>query len=118
MSYDYSEDDLVEAATEQVLLDLGWEVVTAWHNETLATDNDRNTGLLGRLKKSEVILERYLLQALEKHNPNLPANAYQQTIQTITSKVADKSIGAINKDKYEVFKSGIEVSYKNDKGLE
>ena len=118
MSYEYSEDGLVEAATEQVLLALGWDVVTAWHNETFATANDRNTGLLGRLKKSEVILERYLLQALEKLNPNLPASAYQQAIQFITGKMADKSIGAINKEKYESFKSGIEVSYKNDKGLE
>lgn len=118
MSYEYSEDGLVEAATEQVLLALGWDVVTAWHNETFATDNDRNTGLLGRFKKSEVILERYLLQALEKFNPDLPASAYQQAIQFITGKVADKSIGAINKEKYDGFKSGIEVSYKNDKGLE
>ena len=118
MSYEYSEDGLVEAATEQVLLALGWDVVTAWHNETFATANDRNTGLLGRFKKSEVILERYLLQALEKLNPNLPASAYQQAIQFITGKMADKSIGAINKEKYESFKSGIEVSYKNDKGLE
>ena len=100
MSYEYSEDGLVEAATEQVLLALGWDVVTAWHNETFATANDRNTGLLGRFKKSEVILERYLLQALEKLNPNLPASAYQQAIQFITGKMADKSIGAINKEKY------------------
>lgn len=118
MSYEYSEDGLVEAATEQVLLALGWDVVTAWHNETFATDNDRNTGLLGRFKKSEVILERYLLQALEKLNSDLPASAYQQAIQFVTGKVADKSIGAINKEKYDSFKSGIEVSYKNDRGLE
>ena len=60
MSYDYSEDGLVEESTQQVLEDLGWIVKTAWHNETFASKDDRSTGLLGRCDKSEVILERYL----------------------------------------------------------
>jgi type I restriction enzyme R subunit len=111
----YSEDGLVEAATQQVLLALGWEVVTAWHNENFAT-TDRTTGLLGRFNESEVILENYLLQALEKFNPNLPAAVYQQAIQSITSKIADKSIGAINKEKYDDFKQGVEVTYRDEKG--
>jgi type I restriction enzyme, R subunit len=29
MSYEYSEDALVETATQQVLVELGWEVATA-----------------------------------------------------------------------------------------
>jgi type I restriction enzyme R subunit len=33
MSYEYSEDGLVEAASEEVLLDLQWQVETAWHKE-------------------------------------------------------------------------------------
>lgn len=34
MSYEYSEDQLIEQATEEVLQELGWKVVTAWQNET------------------------------------------------------------------------------------
>ena len=34
MSYEYSEDALVETATQQVLEELGWKVVYAWKNET------------------------------------------------------------------------------------
>ena len=47
-------------------------VVTAWQNESFGED-----GLLGRDNKSEVILTRYLMQALEKLNPNLPKTAYR-----------------------------------------
>lgn len=30
MSYEYSEDGLIEQATQDVLKELGWEVVMAW----------------------------------------------------------------------------------------
>ena len=71
MSYEYSEDGLIEQATQDVLEELGWQVVTAWQNESFGAN-----GLLGRDNKSEVILRRYLIQALEKLNPNLPQTAY------------------------------------------
>ena len=67
MSYEYSEDGLVETATQQVLEELGWKVVYAWKNETLGED-----GLPGRETKSEVILRRYLLAALKRYNKDLP----------------------------------------------
>ena len=72
MSAEYNEDNLVEQATVDILSDIGWEVETAWHNETFGVD-----GLLGRQNKGEVILKRYLLAALEKLNPGLPASAYK-----------------------------------------
>ena len=68
MSYEYSEEGLVEKATEDVLNQLDWDVVTAWHNETFGKD-----GLLGRENKSQVILEKYLFPAFEKLNPDVPA---------------------------------------------
>jgi len=43
MSYEYSEDNLVEAAAQQALEDLGWQVEYAWTKETFGED-----GLLGR----------------------------------------------------------------------
>jgi type I restriction enzyme R subunit len=111
MSYEYSEDGLVENATQQVLEDLGWEVKTAWKKETFGQD-----GLLGRENKSEVILKRYLLQSLKNLNKDLPDIAYQQAIETIEQKQADKTLGRINKDKYELLKDGVPVSYTNDDG--
>jgi type I restriction enzyme R subunit len=111
MSYEYSEDGLVENATQQVLEDLGWEVKTAWKKESFGPD-----GLLGRDNKSEVILKRYLLQALKNLNEGLPDTAYQQAIETIEQKQADKTLGRINKEKYHLLKDGVTVSYTNDEG--
>ena len=111
MSYEYSEDGLVEAATQEVLENLGWKVVTAWKKESFGPD-----GLLGRENKSEVILKRHLRTALEKFNANLPATAYEHAIQQITEKAADKTLGQINKEKHELLTKGVQVSYQNDKG--
>lgn len=111
MSYEYSEDGLVESATQQVLEELGWKVVYAWKNETLGED-----GLLGRETKSEVILRRSLLSALKTFNPNLPELAYSQAIEQLEQKIADKTTARINKDKYLLLTDGVPVSYTNDKG--
>jgi type I restriction enzyme R subunit len=111
MSYEYSEDGLIEQATQDVLEELGWQVVTAWHNESFGEE-----GLLGRDNKSEVILSRYLLKALEKLNPNLPKTAYEHAIECISQKVADKMLGHVNKEKNDLLKNGVPVSFTNDKG--
>lgn len=111
MSYEYSEDGLIEQATHDVLKELGWQVVTAWQNESFGEG-----GLLGRDNKSEVILSRYLIQALEKLNPNLPGTAYEQAVEQISQKVADKTLGRINKEKNDLLKNGVPVSYTNEKG--
>jgi type I restriction enzyme, R subunit len=111
MSYEYSEDGLVEAATQEVLEELGWKVVTAWHNESFGLE-----GLLGRENKSEVILKRHLRDALKKLNPDLPDTAYNHAIDQITEKAADKTLGQLNKDKHALLTKGVQVSYQNDKG--
>lgn len=119
MSYEYSEDGLVEAASQEVLEDLGWTVEYAWNKEGLTTadDKQRKQGLLGRINKSEVLLVRYLLAALQKLNPNLPASAYQQAIDLLSSAVADKHLTAINKEKHHYLVNGVPVSYQDDKGV-
>ncbi len=117
MSYEYSEDGLVEAATQEVLEDLGWTVITAWQKESLATQADRSNGLLGRLNKSEVILERYVLQALRVLNPNLPEIAYQQAVSKLKEAAADKRLPTINKEKHTMLAKGVPVSFQDSKGV-
>lgn len=111
MSYEYSEDALIEQATQDTLEELGWTVLTAWKSETFGKE-----GLLGRDNKSQVILHRYLLQALKKLNPNLPLVAYHQAIEQIEQKAADKTLSKINKEKYLLFKDGVSVSFTNQEG--
>ncbi|MBL7473094.1 type I restriction endonuclease subunit R [Robertkochia sediminum] len=111
MSYEYSEDALVEQAAEDVLKELKWSVVYAWRNETFGKD-----GLLGRENKSEVILIRYLLEALQALNPGLPETAYERAIELISQKVVNKTLGRVNKEKYDFLKNGVPVSFTNAKG--
>ena len=111
MSHEYSEDGLVEQATQDVLEELGWEVITAWHNETFGVN-----GLLGREDKSEVILTPYLREALIKLNPELPDQAYNHAIELIYQGIADKTLAQVNQEKYLLFKSGVPVSFTNSKG--
>ncbi|WP_225739344.1 type I restriction endonuclease subunit R [Psychrobacter sp. FME13] len=108
MSYEYSEDGMVEEATKDVLVELGWRVVTAWKNETFGKD-----GLLGREDRSEVILTRELRHALVTLNPELPDTAYEQAIDVITQKSADKTLGRINQEKYALLKDGVSVKFTN-----
>ncbi len=110
MSRDYNEDT-VESATQDVLEALQWTVVTAYTKETFGPN-----GLLGRETKSEVILRRYLRQALQKLNPGLPETAYDQAIEALEQKSADKTLARINKEKYKLLKDGVEVSFTNTAG--
>jgi len=111
MSTEYNEDNLVEQATVDILEDIGWETQTAWGNETFGEH-----GNLGRENKSEVVLAKYLLPALEALNPNLPAQAYKDAYLQIIQRDADKTLDRTNKEKYELIKSGVKVSFTNDKG--
>lgn len=111
MSYEYSEDALIEQATEDVLKELGWKVVTAWQNESFGEQ-----GLLGRDNKTEVVLERYLLAALKRLNPDLPELAYSRAIEKLVQHEADKTIAQQNKTKYQFLKNGVEVSFVNAEG--
>lgn len=111
MSYEYSEDQLIEQATEDVLRELGWQVVMAWQNETFGED-----GLLGRDNKTEVVLERSLQKALERYNPGLPDLAYKRAIEKIVQKEAGKNLAQQNKSKYQLLKNGVEVSFTNNEG--
>lgn len=111
MSYEYSEDQLIEQATEDVLKELGWRVVTAWTHETFGEGS-----LLGRDNKTEVVLEESLERALKKYNPGLPELAYKRTIEKILEKEAGKTLGQANKSKYQLLKNGVEVSFTNQEG--
>jgi len=65
MSYDYSENELVQKSAAHLLHDeLGWDVVYAYHTEQLGTD-----GTLGRESYQEILLRRDLVDALHPPQP-------------------------------------------------
>ena len=65
MSYDYSENILVQESAAALLHDeLGWDVVFAYNQEVLGEN-----GTLGRKSYHEIVLWRYFRQALKGAEP-------------------------------------------------
>ena len=80
MSREYSEEGLVQKTTIDYLkYNLDWDTVYAYNTEILG-----ESGTLGRKSEKEVVLVRYLKQALKKFNPGLPDEAYESAIEIIT----------------------------------
>lgn len=108
----YLEDLLVQQTTADYLRDeLDWESVYAYNDETFGPE-----GTLGRRDDREVVLTRYLGEALVKLNPDLPQEAYQDAIQQITDYSLSQSPLQINQEKYDLLKDGVQVQFHNDKG--
>jgi len=113
MTSEYSEDRLVQQTTANFFEQtLKWHSVYAYKKETFGTN-----GTLGRKDKREVVLTRYLRQALEKLNPGHPQQVYDDAVeQFTTSNISDQLI-TINQKKYQLIREGIpEKPYKNPKG--
>lgn len=112
MTYDYSEDKLIQETTANYLHDkLGWDTVYAFNDEFLG-----EAGTLGRKSENEVVLVRYLREALYRLNPGFPAEAYESAIRTLTEFSAAKAPLQINKENYELCKNGVPVTVKKKDG--
>ncbi|WP_334064335.1 type I restriction endonuclease subunit R [Alteromonas genovensis] len=107
-----NEDTLVQTTTADYLeTELGWENVFAYNMETFGKE-----GLLGRESDKEVVLTRYLGEALVKFNPGLPQAAYQDALRQITEAPVTENTLQINYEQYELVKNGVLVQYRNAKG--
>ncbi|MYL35561.1 HsdR family type I site-specific deoxyribonuclease [Pontibacillus yanchengensis] len=113
MSAPMSEDKLVQETTANYFQDaLNWNSVFAYNTEVMGIN-----GTLGRTSEKEVVLVRYLRQALKTLNPGIPDEAYEDAIHQITESNVSKSMLQINREKYLLFKNGVQVSYRNNKGI-
>jgi type I restriction enzyme R subunit len=107
-----NEDTLVQQPTVDYLRDqLGWESVYAYNQETFGQD-----GLLGRNSDREVVLTRYLKQALKKINKGLPETAYDDAVRQVVDYSQSQSMLSSNFDKYKLFKDGVLVSFQGEQG--
>ncbi len=107
-----NEDTLVQATTADYLEEqLGWESVYAYNNESFGKE-----GMLGRGSDKDVVLTRYLGEALIKFNPGLPDAAYQDALRQITEAPITQNTLQINREQYELIKSGVQAQFRNAKG--
>jgi type I restriction enzyme R subunit len=108
----YSEDTLVQQTTAEYLeKELGWESVYAYNNEDFGPDS-----LLGRKSDREVVLTRSLRAKIEELNPGLPAAAYDDAVRQIVTVSTSQTMAATNREKYELIRDGVQVTFRNDKG--
>lgn len=108
----YTEDNLVQRTTADYLRDnLGWESIYAYNQE-----NYGENSLLGRINPKQTILERYLNAKLRELNPHHPDSAYRDAIRAITDYSSSQTLITINRDKYQLLRDGVQVSYRNQKG--
>jgi type I restriction enzyme R subunit len=106
-----NEDTLVQETTATYLQhDLGWDENIYAMKEVLGPE-----GTLGRKSETEVILSRYLGEALIRLNPGLPNAAYQDALRQITEVPITHGTLQINREKYELVKSGVQVQYRDAK---
>lgn len=107
-----NEDTLVQQTTVNYLKDnLGWDSVYAYNQETFGPDS-----LLGRNSDREVVLTRYLKQALKNYNPNLPEAVYDEAVRQVVDYSQSQSILSSNFEKYKLFKNGVLVSFQGEHG--
>ncbi len=109
---EYTEDTLVQQTSAEYLeQELGWESVYAYNNETFGPD-----GTLGRGSDHDVVLARILREKLVELNPELPADAYDDAVRQIATAVATQTLLATNREKHDLIKDGVQVTFRNAKG--
>ena len=102
MSYDYSENILVQGAAGDLLRDeLGWDVVFAYNEEKLGVN-----GTLGRISYKEILLMRYFRNALKDLNPWITDTQITEAEKRMTEHMSTASLIQINEEKYGYVRRG------------
>ncbi len=100
----YSEDALVEQPAISLFGELGWETANGFH------EFDRSAGCpLSREAKSEVVLAGRLRPVLERLNPDLPPEAFDQAVEELVRDRSAMSLVRANHEIYALLKEGIKV---------
>ena len=108
MSYEYSENKLVQDSAGNLLHDeLDWDVQYAYNKEVLGKD-----GTFGRESYKEVVLRRYFCAALRKFNPWINETQIAEAQSIFESRLSTSSLMQINEEKYELIRDGIPVTIK------
>lgn len=108
----YTEDNLVQqTAANYFEQELGWESIYAYNNEDFGPDS-----LLGRSSDREVVLTRCLRQKLVEFSPGFPDSAYDDAVRQITATTTTQTLLATNRDKYDLLKDGVQVTFHNEEG--
>ena len=112
MSYEYSENSLVQESAGNLLHDeLGWDVQLAYNTEDLGKH-----GTFGRESYTDILLTRYFYEALRKFNPWIHENQILEARQVLEKRLSTSSLLRVNEEKYFLIRDGIPVTVKKPNG--
>ncbi len=112
MSYDYSENILVQESAGNLLRDeLGWDVRFAYNTEVLGKN-----GTFGRESYKEILLLRYFHKALKKLNPWMNESQISEAQKALENRLSTSSPLQVNEEKYFLIRDGIPVTVKKPNG--
>ena len=112
MSYDYSENILVQKSAGDLLRDeLGWDVQFAYNTEVLGKN-----GTFGRTSYHEILLTRYFQNALRRFNPWMTDSQLSEAQKTLENRLSTASLLQVNEEKYFLLRDGIPVTVKKPNG--
>lgn len=112
MSYDYSENILIQKSAGHLLQDvLGWEVAFAYNTEKLGEN-----GSFGRKSYKEILLARYFREALLRLNPWITPAQIDEAQRVLEHHLSTSSLLQINEEKYFLIRDGIPVTVKKSGG--
>lgn len=112
MSYDYSENILVQESAGHLIADeLGWQVELAYNQEVLGEN-----GTFGRSSYKDILLVRYFQKALRTLNPWITDVQVIEAQNTFEKHLSSASLMQINEEKYAYLRDGIPVTEKKPNG--
>lgn len=112
MSYDYSENILVQESAGNLLQnELGWNVKFAYNTEVLGKG-----GTFGRESYNQILLSRYFHNALKKLNPWINEEQIREAQSVLEHRLSSSSLMQINEEKYFFIRDGVPVTVKKSNG--
>lgn len=112
MSYDYSENILVQESAGHLLeQELGWQVEFAYNQEVLG-----ESGTFGRKSYKDILLLRYFKQALKTLNPWINDDQIDEAKKKFEHHISTASLMQINEEKYDYIRNGIPVTVQKPNG--
>ena len=112
MSYDYSENILIQQSAGDLLHDeLGWDVAFAYNTEVLGS-----SGTFGRRDYREILLARYFQAALKALNPWITQTQIEEAQKKLESHLSTASLLQTNEEKYFLIRDGIPVTIHKPDG--
>ena len=117
MDYEYSENKMIRDSAGNLLQnELNWKVYMAQQNEKLGDRFEPEQGYFGRTSKTQVLLEKYLENALISLNPWISDKAVRDVIAQLKAKLSTDDLMKINEEKYLLLRDGVKVDFTTAEG--